>query len=60
VTTVPTQAAATEFVDFFAAGWVIGARDPEAFFRHFGPRMHPEHGADSATRSTRPRTWRTA
>jgi ketosteroid isomerase-like protein len=41
VTTVPTQAAATEFVDFFAAGWVIGARDPEAFFRHFGPRMHP-------------------
>jgi hypothetical protein len=41
VTTVPTQAAATEFVEFFAAGWVIGARDPEAFFRHFGPRMHP-------------------
>jgi hypothetical protein len=42
VTTAPTRAAATEFVDFFAAGWTIGARDPEAFFRHFGPRMHPD------------------
>jgi hypothetical protein len=41
VTTAPAQAAATEFVEFFAAGWVIGARDPEVFFRHFGPRMHP-------------------
>jgi ketosteroid isomerase-like protein len=41
VTTVPIQAAATEFVEYFAAGWVIGARDPAAFFRHFGPRMHP-------------------
>jgi SnoaL-like domain len=41
VTTAPAQAAATEFVEFFAAGWAIGARDPEAFFRHFGPRMHP-------------------
>lgn len=41
MTTAPTQAAATEFVEFFAAGWTIGARDPEAFFGHFGPRMHP-------------------
>ena len=41
MTTAPAQAAATEFVEFFAAGWAIGARDPEAFFRHFGPRMHP-------------------
>jgi ketosteroid isomerase-like protein len=36
----PTQTAAAEFVEFFAAGWVIGAHDPEAFFRHFAPRMH--------------------
>ena len=42
MTTAPAQAAATEFVEFFAAGWTIGARDPEAFFRHFGPRMHPD------------------
>jgi hypothetical protein len=42
LTTAPTQAAATEFVEFFAAGWTIGARDPEAFFLHFGPRMHPD------------------
>ena len=41
MTTAPAKAAATEFVEFFAAGWAIGARDPEAFFRHFGPRMHP-------------------
>ena len=41
MTTAPTQVAATEFVEFFAAGWVIGARDPEAFFRHFEPRTHP-------------------
>jgi hypothetical protein len=37
----PTATSAAEFVEFFAAGWVIGAHDPEAFFRHFGPRMHP-------------------
>jgi hypothetical protein len=37
----PTTTSAAEFVEFFAAGWVIGANDPEAFFRHFGPRMHP-------------------
>jgi SnoaL-like domain len=42
VTTARTRAAAAEFVEFFAAGWTIGARDPEAFFRHFGPRMHPD------------------
>ncbi len=41
MTTAPTQAVATEFVEFFAAGWRIGARDPEAFFSHFEPRMHP-------------------
>jgi hypothetical protein len=41
VTTSSTQAAATEFAEFFAAGWAIGARNPEAFFQHFGPRMHP-------------------
>lgn len=42
MTTAPTKAGATEFVEFFAAGWVIGARDPEGFFRHFEPRMHPD------------------
>jgi hypothetical protein len=42
VTTAPTQATATEFVEFFAAGWELGARDAEGFFRHFGPRMHPD------------------
>jgi hypothetical protein len=38
--TASTQTDAKEFVEFFAAGWKIGARDPEAFFRHFGPRMY--------------------
>ena len=43
-----TTAAATatpatkEFVEFFAAGWKFGARDAQGFFRHFGPRMHPD------------------
>jgi ketosteroid isomerase-like protein len=41
VTTAPTQATATEFVEFFEAGWKFGARDADGFFRHFGPRMHP-------------------
>lgn len=41
MTTAPTETSAEEFVDFFAAGWQLGARDAEAFFRHFGPRMHP-------------------
>jgi ketosteroid isomerase-like protein len=36
-----TETAAKEFVEFFAAGWKFGARDAEGFFRHFGPRMHP-------------------
>jgi SnoaL-like domain len=36
-----TETTAKEFVEFFAAGWKFGARDSEAFFRHFGPRMHP-------------------
>jgi hypothetical protein len=39
--TTATTTTAAEFVEFFAAGWVIGAHHPEAFFRHFGPRMHP-------------------
>ena len=37
-----TETAAKEFVEFFAAGWKFGAREAEAFFRHFGPRMHPD------------------
>jgi limonene-1,2-epoxide hydrolase len=37
-----TETTAKEFVEFFAAGWKFGARDAEAFFRHFGPRMHPD------------------
>jgi hypothetical protein len=37
-----TKASAAEFVEFFAAGWTLGARDAEGFFRHFGPRMHPD------------------
>jgi hypothetical protein len=41
MTTAQTKTPAAEFVDFFAAGWQLGARDAEAFFRHFGPRMHP-------------------
>lgn len=41
MTTATTKTSAAEFVEFFAAGWLIGAHDPEAFYRHFGPRMHP-------------------
>jgi hypothetical protein len=37
-----TKTSASEFVEFFAAGWKLGARDAEGFFRHFGPRMHPD------------------
>jgi len=37
-----TKTSAAEFVEFFAAGWILGAGDAEGFFRHFGPRMHPE------------------
>jgi hypothetical protein len=37
-----TRTDAKEFVEFFAAGWTIGACDAESFFRHFGPRMHPD------------------
>ena len=40
--TASTRTDAKEFVEFFAAGWELGARDAEAFFRHFGPRMHPD------------------
>lgn len=36
-----TTTTTAEFVDFFEAGWKFGARDADAFFRHFGPRMHP-------------------
>jgi ketosteroid isomerase-like protein len=32
---------AAEFVEFFEAGWKFGAGDADGFFRHFGPRMHP-------------------
>lgn len=37
-----TKTSASEFVEFFTAGWELGARDAEGFFRHFGPRMHPD------------------
>ena len=37
-----THSTAKEFVQFFADGWKFGARDAEGFFRHFGPRMHPQ------------------
>ena len=37
-----TKTSAAEFVEFFAAGWKLGARDADGFFRHFGPRMHPD------------------
>jgi ketosteroid isomerase-like protein len=37
-----TKTSAAEFVEFFAAGWVLGAGDAESFFRHFGPGMHPQ------------------
>jgi ketosteroid isomerase-like protein len=40
--TASTRTDAKEFVEFFAAGWELGARDAEGFFRHFRPRMHPE------------------
>jgi hypothetical protein len=39
--TTPTKTSAREFVEFFEAGWKFGARDADGFFRHFGPRMHP-------------------
>lgn len=37
--TEATRSQAAEFVDFFAAGWAIGATNPERFFAHFGSRM---------------------
>lgn len=40
--TTVTKTSAAEFVEFFAAGWTLGARDADGFFRHFGPRMHPD------------------
>jgi ketosteroid isomerase-like protein len=40
--TASTRTDAKELVEFFAAGWELGARDGEGFFRHFGPRMHPD------------------
>jgi hypothetical protein len=36
-----STATAAEFVEFFEAGWKFGAHDADGFFRHFGPRMHP-------------------
>jgi hypothetical protein len=41
-TAASTRTPAAEFVEFFASGWKLGARDAEGFFRHFGPRMHPD------------------
>jgi SnoaL-like domain len=38
----PTTTSAAEFVEFFATGWKLGARDADGYFRHFGPRMHPD------------------
>jgi ketosteroid isomerase-like protein len=35
-----TKNSAAEFVEFFAAGWAIGACDPEGFYQHFEQRMH--------------------
>jgi ketosteroid isomerase-like protein len=40
--TTSTKTSAAEFVEFFTTGWKLGARDAEGFFRHFGPRMHPD------------------
>jgi ketosteroid isomerase-like protein len=40
--TASTRTDAQEFVEFFATGWELGARDAEGFFRHFRPRMHPD------------------
>ncbi len=40
--TASTRTDAKEFVEFFAAGWELGARDAEGFLRHFRPRMHPD------------------
>jgi hypothetical protein len=42
MTDVSIRTAAAEFVEFFAAGWAIGAHDSEGFFRHFEPRLHPD------------------
>jgi hypothetical protein len=41
-TAASTKRSAAEFVEFFAEGWKLGARDAEGFFRHFGRRMHPD------------------
>jgi ketosteroid isomerase-like protein len=35
------ETSAAEFVEYFADGWAMGARDPEGFFRHFERRTHP-------------------
>ena len=40
--TATTKNSAAEFVEFFATGWKLGASDAAGFFRHFGPRMHPD------------------
>jgi hypothetical protein len=37
-----TKTSAAAFVEFFTTGWKLGARDADGFFRHFGPRMHPD------------------
>ncbi|WP_101951686.1 nuclear transport factor 2 family protein [Mycobacterium sp. 3519A] len=40
--TAASTASTAEFVEFFAVGWKLGAGDADGFFRHFGPRMHPD------------------
>jgi len=40
--TSTTERSAAEFVEFFATGWTLGARDAEGFFRHFGTRMRAD------------------
>ena len=41
-TEAPTAGTSAEFVDWFQAGWAIGARDPEGFFSHIGSRLTPD------------------
>ena len=38
----PSRATVAEFVEFFGAGWAMGARDSEGFFNHFERRTRPD------------------
>jgi ketosteroid isomerase-like protein len=40
--TATAPPATAEFAEFFAAGWAIGATDPEAFYEHFSARFHAD------------------